>query len=387
MLKKIRRIYTDFCSEKKRNLPQAENASFFRYLFFRLKYKIPETFYFKNKLYDKSIDTDEALKDTTRVMHGWKNSLKRNVPDASFGWRLFHYIDFTISRILYPGLDSRDYFMYEFYNLRHSLRKTFVTNGYLHRLDEKLNGLANSRDRDLIENKGMFNALFPDIITRKWIVSKGITREKLGEFLDGLDEVIVKPLDGMQGLGIFKKTIQSENDVDELFQTVHEKDYIIEEIVKQSWQLGRFNPSSVNTIRVYSVRYKNEIIITGAVFRLGRTGRITDNYTTGGMAAEIDVDLGIITSRAINYREESYFVHPDTKEVILGAEIPKWDEVKETVKKAHLRIPQFGYIAWDVVVTEDGQITFLEANTCGGFELQQHPCHIGKKHIYDQFMK
>ena len=387
MIKKIRQIYKDFYAEKERNLPQAEKATFLRYCVFRLRYKMPESFYFQNRLYDKQVDPAECLKGTTRVIHGWDISLKRNKPDASLWWRIIHHIDFWFSRFLYPGLDARDYFMYEFYNLKHTLRKTFVTNGYLHQLDEKLNGPANSKERDLIEDKGTFNALFPDIITRKWTVSRGLTREALGAFLNDLDEVIVKPLDGQQGLGIFKKAIHSQEDIDDLFQTIQGQEYILEEVVKQHWQLGRFNPSSVNTVRVYSVFHENQVVITGAVFRLGRTGRVTDNYSTGGMAAEIDVDLGIITSRAVNYLEEEYYVHPDTKEIILGAKIPKWDEIKETVKNAHLRISQFGYIAWDVVVTEDGQVTFLEANTCGGFELQQHPCRKGKKQLYDRFMK
>ena len=387
MLRKIQRLFRDFENEKKLYLPEAKSARFSHYLLIMLQYKIPETEYFKNGLYDVHVDHAEYLKGTTKIVHGWNNSLKRNKPDATAAWRVSHFIDFNVSRILYPGLDARDYFMYEFYNIKHPVRKTFVTNGYLHKIDSKLNGPSNSKERDAIEDKSRFNSLYPDIITRKWIVSEKITFDELADFLSGLDKVIAKPLDGMQGIGIFTKEIHRQEDIEELYKTVSGHNYILEEVVEQHKDLRRLNPSSVNTVRVYSVNHDGTISITGAVLRIGRAGRVTDNYSTGGMAAEIDIDLGIVTSRAINYNEEEYFVQPDTHEVILGMTIPKWKEIKETVINAHLRIPQFGYVAWDVVVCEDGQVTFLEANTCGGFELQQHPCYKGKKNIYDAFMK
>ena len=259
MRKKIQRLIRDFECEKKNYLPEAASARFFHYMLVRLKYKIPETEYFKHGLYDVHADHEAYLSGTTKVVHGWKNSLKRNKPDASRAWRLFHYIDFQLSRIRYPGLDARDYFMYEFYNIKHPLRKTFVTNGYLHQLDTKLNGPTNSKERDLIEDKSRFNALFPDIVTRKWIVTKAITFDELAAFLKGLDKVIVKPLDGMQGIGIFTKEIHGPEDVKELYDAVAGHNDILEEVVRQHRDLERLNPSSVNTVRVYSVYHKGEV--------------------------------------------------------------------------------------------------------------------------------
>ena len=58
----------------------------------------------------------------------------------------------------------------------------------------------------------------------------------------------------------------------------------------------------------------------------------------------------------------------------------------ECVKQAHSKIPQLCYIGWDVVICEDGTVTFLEANTCSGVELQQHPLRKGVKHVYAPYL-
>jgi hypothetical protein len=80
--------------------------------------------------------------------------------------------------------------------------------------------------------------------------------------------VIVKPIDGVGGEGIFKKIIQSEKEIKELYDYIKGKKVIIEEVISQCAELKDLNPSSVNTIRVYSVEKENRIFITGALLRI-----------------------------------------------------------------------------------------------------------------------
>ncbi|WP_295113347.1 hypothetical protein [uncultured Methanobrevibacter sp.] len=53
---------------------------------------------------------------------------------------LCHWIYYGICKILYPGIDSLDYFLYEFYNTQHSVRKTFITEGDLAKMVKTFNG-------------------------------------------------------------------------------------------------------------------------------------------------------------------------------------------------------------------------------------------------------
>ena len=61
---------------------------------------------------------------------------------------------------------------------------------------------GNNKNRALLDNKAQFNTLFGDLIGREWITSDA-TEEEITEFIQAKDNVIVKPLGGSSGKGIF----------------------------------------------------------------------------------------------------------------------------------------------------------------------------------------
>ena len=203
---------------------------------------------------------------------------------------------------------------------------------------------------------------------------------------DGLDRVIVKPLEGVQGKDIFVADVSMSENREKLFHQNKDNKYIVEELVRQHDSVAAVNPACVNTIRIYSVMKDNTVYITGAVFRIGNGFQPTDNYSAGGYAAEIDAQTGIVISTAINKQGDRVLVHPVTGHIILGFRLPCWNMVIDTVKEAHKLTPDLRYLAWDVVVTDDERITFLEANTWGGVGLQQHPSQVGKLPIYESLL-
>lgn len=150
--------------------------------------------------------------------------------------------------------------------------------------------------------------------------------------------------------------------------------------------MASLNPSSVNTIRVYSVVFESEVFITGATLRIGNGDKPIDNYSAGGLAAEVDIETGLVISPVVSQFGEKYGIHPNTGTPVIGFRIPGWETVKAFVKKAHSKIGELRYIGWDVVVCNDGEIKLIEANTCAGVALQQHPGLQGKKNYYASFM-
>ena len=56
-----------------------------------------------------------------------------------------------------------------------------------------------------------------------------------------------------------------------------------------------------------------------------------------------------------------YSIHPATGKIVPGFEIPHWDKIVSAVLDAAGRMPNVGYIGWDVSVTEDG-VEFVEGN-------------------------
>ena len=53
--------------------------------------------------------------------------------------------------------------------------------------------------------------------------------------------------------------------------------------------------------------------------------------------------------------------HPDTKLPLIGFQIPKWDEITEFCLSAARQTKNI-ITGWDVVIKDDGQLEFVEAN-------------------------
>lgn len=386
MMNKINNI------KKKRKEFQALNnneAKFINYIWWFLKYKTSINEYFENELYTNK-DHREYINKQHKVKRSWSKVYPNFMPTKSKMWEILHYIDFLVAKVYCPGLDAMNYFQYEFYDLSVCKRRTFVTEGYLAKMDVLFNGDPHSpRSKELrgiLSDKCKFNSVFKLYVSRKWINAREMDIDSWMDFCQGLDEVIVKPLDGIQGKGIYKACINSREEQTELFKKVIGKNYIIEEVVRQNKVLASLNPSSVNTVRVYSVYHSDKVVITKAALRMGNGPSVIDNYSAGGLAAEIDVENGIIISKAISQKNDKEIIHPFSGEKIIGLQIPEWNKIIDTIKAAHCEINELRYIAWDVVVCEDGKIAIIEANTSGGVNFQQQPLLTGVLPLYKKLI-
>lgn len=321
----------------------------------------------------------------------WNEVMKKYKSDETFLWSVYHRIDYLFCIFLYPGINIVDYFRYEFYNFSHYKRKQFITEGYLKKLDRRFNGGLdnNSIAVSVLSDKHLFNKKFSDFVHRKWIISDNLTKEDFHIFCKELSEVIVKPLNGIQGKGIYKANVKDDSDIDVIYNEIISSKFIIEEVIKQHPDISLINSTSINTVRIFTVKKCNgDIIVSDAAFRVGRFGKSTDNYHAGGIAFALDRDTGMVISRGIDENANSYYVHPDSNITMLGLRIPYWENVKKTCIEAHKKIFQLGYIGWDVVILEDGNIELIEGNTFAGVtDLYQAPSLDGRKKAYDDFLK
>lgn len=357
------------------------------YMYLRIRYSLGVREYFDNKLWNSSLNHDEFYENLHTYIHKWGYVTKHYSPTNNKLWLLVHYFDYMFAKIYCPGLDAMDYFRYQFYQFLPSKRMTFITEGGVCKMNNRLNGSSGgAKLAKIFRSKPSFNKMFNDIIGRKWILVDSSTREEFVKFCSSLQKVICKPTDGGGGKGVFVENLSTDNASIDLYDRIKGHNYIVEEVIIQHDVIARLNPTSVNTIRVYSVHSKGRICITSATLRIGNGPGVTDNYSSGGLAAEIDVEYGIVVSRAVSQSGDVVYVHPYTNVPIIGTQIPLWNKVKESVIKAHERVKDLGYIGWDVVVCNDNTITFIEANTCAGVGLQQHACLIGKKSIYSPYL-
>ena len=148
----------------------------------------------------------------------------------------------------------------------------------------------------------------------------------------------------------------------------HRQRSVIEELIIQDDRMAVFHPESVNTVRVFSVRFDDRVEIFHPFLRIGRGVSVVDNAGAGGLICNIEKDSGLVIV-AGDERGNLFSVHPDTHVPIVGFVIPRWDELIETVTKLAGVIPEVRYVGWDLALTKDGWV-MIEGNDKGQFVFQ-----------------
>lgn len=151
-------------------------------------------------------------------------------------------------------------------------------------------------------------------------------------------------------------------------------DWFISESMKQHAYADALYDQTVNTIRMITLRdpKTNQFKIFFAVQRIGTSATIpVDNGSRGGLVANIDLETGVLTEARCLHNRNVYKVHPDSHNPIEGAQIPNWNRVKEQMLTLTRRFPYMHFIAWDILIKEDGEICIIEANTSSGVNIIQ----------------
>ena len=162
---------------------------------------------------------------------------------------------------------------------------------------------------------------------------------------------------------------------------------MLEEFVNQSLIISKLNPSSVNTVRVYTILdSKGKPHILSASLRVGGKKSEVDNFHAGGVGYPIDVESGVISSAGADIMGVRYLFHPGTEIKVVGFEIPRWNQFVKFIFKACLVIPEGRMIAWDVAITEDG-FEMIEGNYAGDPCFMQTPSGVGMLKQIVQYAK
>lgn len=143
------------------------------------------------------------------------------------------------------------------------------------------------------------------------------------------------------------------------------KNFTIQERLVCHESIRKIYDGSVNTFRIMTYRWKNQIIVAPIIMRIGRGGSYLDNAHAGGMFIALSDD-GILHKTAFTEFKEEFVEHPDSKLKFEGYRIPLLPNVVDAVKKMHYSLPAIGVINWDMTLDESGQPVLIEANVNGG---------------------
>lgn len=264
-----------------------------------------------------------------------------------------------------------DYKLYEMYDMNGRQRKTVVTRGINNAIVKKYNS---PEYRNRFEDKILFNKTFSEYMGRDWLEITGDNLEEFKDFLSVHDEYMAKPTDSCCGLGIELKKI-SDGTPEKLYEAlVKNGQRLIEERLVQCDELNRLHPDSINTIRVVSLKGR----VVFAVLRIGNKHFHVDNFNHEGLCVPVDISTGYVKYKALKKTGELYENHPVTGVKITGITIPRWNEVVEAVEGAAGKIPQVGYVGWDVCVREN-DVCLIEGNSFPGNDVYLLPPHRDRK--------
>jgi hypothetical protein len=269
-----------------------------------------------------------------------------------------------------------DYFKYHFAELDAAKRSTYAGGGVMHRFTSQMN---DSKYRQIFRSKALFYKHFSQYMDRSSLYLREVTPDVFAGWLSERPVVIAKPSLGARGSGV-EYIDAARRDPRALYKALLRNGQdIVEEPIIQHDTLQRLYPSSVNTIRVVTVRTGSQVDIIGTDLKFGVHGNRVDNLHMGGIAAPIDPDTGIITRAATSNSVWSprYELHPDTQEVILGFQVPFWTSVMELARKASDVVPQVRTVGWDIAVTPTGAI-LVEGNDNWGGPLWQFSSGKGR---------
>ena len=260
-----------------------------------------------------------------------------------------------------------DYFKSNYINLTKEQKKDFLTSKNWIRVI----GYLNPREyRVLTTDKIVFNHIMKDYLKRDYLDVRVSSTKDLESFLKGKDVVFAKPSKDFGGHNISKIEVKEIKDIKTLKKDLlNNKQYLLEEGIKQHDKVNEINPYAVNALRLVSVEKDGKSHVIAITFRIGLDEnpaiQCRDTYMRlledGTPACKFIDDDGVI-----------YDKHPLTGfDFNTIKKIPYVKEAIEMVKEAHLLIPNLRYIGWDVAITNDGPC-IVEGNEFPSYGLVQN---------------
>ena len=259
-----------------------------------------------------------------------------------------------------------EYFYYHFSEKSEEERKCFISD--LNRVDI-VESLNKAKNLAIFDDKLRSVSVFGKYYRRKVCGVQG-PKDKAAFlcFAREQKKFIVKPLTGTCGRGVQIVDLSECNNESEMLEQLFaqycegSKDgFIAEELIVQVPELAQLHPSSVNSVRIATIRYNEGAEVLAAFLRTGRGTSVVDNAGAGGIICTLDIKTGRVIAAADEYGN-SYTQ-------LVEFEVPQWEEAKSLARELALVVDGNRYAGWDLALTENGWV-MVEGNARGQFVWQ-----------------
>ena len=269
------------------------------------------------------------------------------------------------------GFDKRDDWQ-SFLSDRQMFMSSWIDGEHAVMLEDKLRFYLMMRD--LVHVPHVFLSVNQGVPT--WIHGGTPPDGDILGLLERERNVVVKPVLGQTGKGVYLLSAKDgawlrdgeQVTEGELRKLVYDAgNVIVVESIEQSAFGNRIYPGSANTMRVVTMLDPDDgdPFVAAARHRFGTDKSApTDNVSRGGMSCDIDLETGrlgdAIFPSPLN-GTRTIDAHPQTQLVFREQVIPDWPDLVDRIVAISAKLPMLPYIAWDLVLTDDG-LCAIEAN-------------------------
>jgi len=269
--------------------------------------------------------------------------------------------------LLVTGCTFKEYYNLNFVKRTLNNQRTYITTG------SNLNAYSKLNDKScnhIYINKDEFNKKYSEFVARDWI-KLSQSREQIYSFFKRHEDVIIKQRDGDSGKGIAIVHGSNKLAVSEIDNLIRGNESgIAEELLHNHPKLNELNASSLNTMRIITVRNGEKMDILFAGIRFGKKGSEIDNISMGGRIAPIDTVSGKICG--CSHTKKTATADNEENKDYIGFQIPMWDELNAYLYKLTSVVPEMRYMAWDIAITEKGFATIEGNHSSGNTVIQAH---------------
>lgn len=265
------------------------------------------------------------------------------------------------------GAKPVDYVRFEFYKKNHRERNRYLTTYRYRRLLRKFGYYNETTFGKMAEYK-----TFADYIHRPWIVAdKDTDLQVIKDFIVKQGVVFAKPDHGDQGKGVMKIKADDSKAIEELLKDCKQGAFVVEGAIEQDPEIAAINPSSVNTVRAFTLLKKDGTSkILSILLRVGKPGMFVDNWGSGGICYNFDLETGVCDRAGVDKKDNPFIYHPGSNVKMVGFMLPDFEKLKSLIIELSQKVPQARYVGWDIAITHNGY-ELVEMNCPGGHDILQ----------------
>jgi len=144
----------------------------------------------------------------------------------------------------------------------------------------------------------------------------------------------------------------------------------VQESIKQHPFMNQLNTTTINTMRLTTVRLGDRIVPVAALIKVGGPNARVDNYVQGGCMFGVNPETGRANDWALDKKHNRIKVLPSGFEIGDGFDVPYFNEIVDMAIRCHYTIPNIGMIGWDIAIAEDGPV-LIEENFASDIRIHQ----------------